>query len=60
MINSKNISADSEKLKIVQESWLLFYNNFLFEKGCITQSEYNKMIIKIKNRPPVPLSKKAI
>ena len=56
MTNNKNVSNESKKIKILQDAWLQFYNNYLFEKGFISQTEYNKIAVKIKNRASITVS----
>ena len=38
MVNNKTTSA------LAREIWLLYYNQYLFEQGAITEDEKNKMI----------------
>ena len=56
MSNDKNVSNEVKRIKILQEALLQFYNNYLFEKGFISQTEYNKIAVKIKNRNPITVS----
>lgn len=35
---------------IMEQLWLTYYNDTLYEKGVITEDERNKMRIKIKSR----------
>ena len=34
----------------IEQLWLTYYNDTLYEKGVITEDERNKMRIKIKSR----------
>ena len=38
------------KYSKIEELWLLYFNDSLFERGIITEEERNAMCIKIKNR----------
>ena len=41
--------ARSER-SMMEQLWLTYYNDTLYEKGVITEDERNKMRIKIKSR----------
>ena len=43
---SKNVSIEQQKKVLVEEAWLKYYNQVLFEKGVITERERNLMINK--------------
>ena len=47
---SKNVTPEQQKKAIVEEAWLKYYNQVLFEKGMITERERNLMINKIDAR----------
>lgn len=38
------------KQAAAERIWLHYFNRFLFEKGLITESERNRMAVKINNR----------
>lgn len=38
------------KQAVIEGLWLSYYNDTLYEKGVITETERNKMRVKIKNR----------
>lgn len=44
------IKNDSRELQVVQEAWLLYFNEYLFGNGLITEDKRNKMISKIAER----------
>lgn len=46
------VESDRER-RVAEEIWLLYYNNYLFEHGVITESERNHMVSKITARKPV-------
>ena len=39
---SKNVSIEQQKKVLVEEAWLKYYNQVLFEKGVITEQERNR------------------
>lgn len=41
---------ETKKKQIAEHSWLLYYNQVLYENGIITEQTRNKMISKINNR----------
>ena len=47
---SKNVTPEQQKKAIVEEAWLKYYNQVLFEKGMIIERERNLMINKIDAR----------
>ena len=47
---SKNVTPEQQKKTFVEEAWLKYYNQVLFEKGMITERERNLMINKIDAR----------
>ena len=54
---SKNVTPEQQKKAIVEETWLKYYNQVLFEKGMITERERNLMIHKIDARTAKSLSR---
>ena len=56
---SKNVTPEQQKKAIVEEAWLKYYNQVLFEKGMITERERNLMINKIDDRTTRSLSRKS-
>lgn len=53
MDNSPNSSTNQKTNRIrnrMEQLWLTYYNDTLYEKGVITEDERNKMRIKIKSR----------
>ena len=54
---SKNVSVEQQKTVLVEEAWLKYYNQVLFEKGVITERERNLMINMIDARTTKSLSR---
>lgn len=54
---SKTVTPEQQKKAIVEEAWLKYYNQLLFEKGMITERERNLMIHKIDARTAKSLSR---
>ena len=54
---SKTVTPEQQKKAIVEEAWLKYYNQVLFEKGMITERERNLMIHKIDARTANSLSR---
>ena len=54
---SKNVSIEQQKIVLVEEAWLKYYNQVLFEKGVITERERNLMINMIGCRTTKSLSR---
>lgn len=42
--------AELRKQVIIEQLWLTYYNDTLFEKGLITEDERNQMLRMIQNR----------
>ena len=54
---SKNVTPEQQKKTFVEESWLKYYNQVLFERGMITERERNLMINKSDARTTRSLSR---
>ena len=54
---SKTVTPEQQKKAFVEEAWLKYYNQVLFEKGMITERERNMMINKIDARTTRSLSR---
>ena len=54
---NKSISVEQQKKVLIEEAWLKYYNQVLFEKGIITERERNLMINKIDVRTTKSLSR---
>ena len=54
---NKGISVEQQKKVLIEEAWLKYYNQVLFEKGIITERERNLMINKIDARTTKSLSR---
>ena len=42
-------TAQTEK-SVAEELWLMYFNNYLYERGLITEDERNRMVAKIAAR----------
>ena len=54
---SKTVTPEQQKKAFVEEAWLKYYNQVLFEKDMITERERNLMISKIDARTTRSLSR---
>jgi len=53
------LTDEIRKKQAAEQIWLAYFNRVLFEKGIITESERNKMALKIESRrPPAAVKKK--
>lgn len=50
MAEKKTISAEQRRVSLCERLWLAYFNSYLYEKGMLTESERNKMILKIESR----------
>ena len=50
------MTANEQKKQITESTWLDYFNRTLFEKGIITESERNKMALRIDARKVVTLN----
>lgn len=50
MENTHSEISQQRRRSIMEQLWLTYYNDTLYEKGVITEDERNKMRIKIKSR----------
>ena len=47
----KRALLDEEReIRLSEDLWLNYFNQYLFENGTITEKEYKKMVEKIANR----------
>lgn len=53
----KTIHPELQKKAIIEEIWLKYYNQVLFEEGLITQRERSLMIHRIDARTAIYLSR---
>lgn len=44
--------SEYEKQSVIEKLWLIYFNDTLFEKGLITETERNRMANKIHARKP--------
>ena len=54
---NKSISVEQQKKVFIEEAWLKYYNQVLFDRGMITEQERNLMINKIDARTTKSLSR---
>ena len=54
---SKTLNPEQQKKLLVEEAWLKYYNQMLFEKGLISERERILMINKIDARTAKSLSR---
>ena len=54
---SKTLNPEQQKKLLVEEAWLKYYNQVLFEKGLISERERILMINKIDARTVKSLSR---
>ena len=54
---NKGISVEQQKKVLIEEAWLKYYNQVLFDRGMITEQERNLMINKIDARTTKSLSR---
>lgn len=47
--------TEQKKQVIIEQLWLMYYNDTLFAKGLITENQRNKMISMIKSRTAAKL-----
>ena len=50
MENTHSEISQQRRRSIMEQLWLTYYTDTLYEKGIITEDERNKMRIKIKSR----------
>ena len=50
MTENKNCSLEQQKLLLVEKLWLSYFNDYLYEKGMLTEAERNRIIVKIESR----------
>ena len=50
MENTHSEISQQRRRSIMEQLWLTYYNDTLYEQGVITEDERNKMRIKIKSR----------
>lgn len=46
------MTLEAQKKAVAERLWLLYFNQYLFEQGAITESERNRMIHSINSRKP--------
>lgn len=46
----KALLDDVQEVRFAEDTWLNYFNRYLFEQGTISEKEYKKMTEKIANR----------
>ena len=46
----KHSMNEQQKQAVIEQLWLTYYNDTLFAQALITEAQYNKMRLLIKNR----------
>ena len=46
----KPVMSEQKKLAVIEQLWLIYYNDTLFAKGMITQEQHQGMQLMIKSR----------
>lgn len=49
--------SEAEKQGVIEKLWLIYFNDTLYEKGLISETERNRMANKIHSRKPSGLSR---
>lgn len=52
MAEGKELTLEQQKKEMAELMWLNYFNQTLYEKGLITETERNKMKINISRRRP--------
>jgi hypothetical protein len=47
MIRTKKITNEELRRRVAKHIWLMYYNDYLFQQGVITEDARNRMKIKI-------------
>ena len=50
MAGEKALSAEQAKESLVEKLWLAYFNQYLYEQNIITETERNRMFLKIESR----------
>lgn len=48
--DGKNVMTEQKKESVLEKLWLTYYNDTLYERGLITETERNRMRVMIKTR----------
>lgn len=48
--SDKSVSTEQERKEMAEKLYLLYFNNYLFEKGVISERDRNRMKVIIENR----------
>ena len=49
-VKEMHFQLEKKKQYMVEQFWLLYYNQYLFDHGLITEQERNRMTHRINNR----------
>ena len=50
MAKDKTMTVEQQRKLMAEKLWLLYFNQYLYEKNVITESARNRMILKIESR----------
>lgn len=50
MAEKKALSNKQKKTALAETLWLNYFNSYLYENGILTESQRNRMIMRIENR----------
>ncbi len=50
MAVDKIASTQQQKRILAEKLWLTYFNSYLYENGMLTESQRNRMFLKIENR----------
>ena len=50
LVKKSILYTEQQKQYLAEQLWLLYYNQYVFDKGLITEQERNRMINRINNR----------
>jgi len=53
MPEKKKAPAEQQKLSVVNQLWLHYYNQTLHDKGMISDQDYDRMKARINSRAPL-------
>ena len=57
MADNIRLSAEEQRIRLAEEMWLCYFNQTLFDKGIISESERNRMTHLISSRKPLSFRK---
>ena len=51
-MDEKAMTNEQKRIEMAEKLWLSYFNQTLYEKGCITESQRNRLEIMINYRKP--------